>query len=126
MTQPRKFGYRYDATRGWALDEEEAKVVRLVFDLYVRQGRSMEVIAGRLPTNLQSTSNSRTWSRANVQTIIGDSEYAGYKETETGFEPSRFPVIISRDLFNEAQQIRLRKTNPSRRPLIKLIDSGLS
>ncbi len=124
MAQQLKFGYRHDTTLGWTLDEEEAKIVRLVFDLYVRQERSMEVIAGRLPTNLRPTANSRTWSRRNVQAILGNCEYAGYKETDRGFEHSDLPTIITPELFNEAQQIRLRMTNPSRRHLIKLIDSG--
>jgi hypothetical protein len=117
-----KFGYFSDEKGDWHIAHEEAAVVRLVFAHYVNNHKSMDVLAFNLPMEVcPGALGGKEWLRRHVHTILSDSNYAGVQATPTGFAPGPYPPIISIELFNAAQQRRLRKTNANYRVKIKTI-----
>jgi hypothetical protein len=115
-----KFGYFYDETGTSRIEHEEAAVVR--FTHYVNCHKSKDVLAFNLPMEVSpGTHGGKEWMRRHVLTILSDSSYAGVQATPTGFALGQFPPIISIELFNAAQQRRLRKANPNYRAKIKTI-----
>ncbi|MFZ5767416.1 MAG: recombinase family protein, partial [Bacillota bacterium] len=123
MSVPRAYGYRWDKlTKSLEVDEDEAKVVRHIFDLYVNRGLGSEQIARRLAAEGVRPKRGQFWHRATVIRIIQNEIYTGvyYQnrwDTEGGKPAHRFerprqewiavsvPPIISRDLWEAAQRV---------------------
>jgi hypothetical protein len=111
MDMAKKFGYFFDGTGTSHIEHEEAAVVWLLFTLYVNCHKSMDVPAFNLPMEVcPGAPGGKEWLRRHVHTILSDPNYAGVQATPTGFAPGPHPPIISIELFNAAQQRRLRKT----------------
>jgi len=127
------FGYRYDkATKQLVIDEEEAAVVRQIFDWYVRGKLSLYKIQCRLnemhvPTKYdrmgreKRTGTKGWWCSRVIGRILGNEVYVGrlmlhkYKRwglshKEANLRPRedwiviKTPKIISEKLFDQAQK----------------------
>lgn len=128
--------YGYDKT--WAMDgkrerptlkinEEEAEVVRMIFDMYVKEGLGLQAIATRLDKMGIKPRNSRVFSRSTVRDIISNEHLTGkivwkkrpinkvvensevitrrdFSDDVMIFE-GRHEAIISEELFNQAREI---------------------
>lgn len=85
------YGYKYDENKNWIIDEEAAKVVRTIFDLYTN-GKGMYEIANYLFANkIKAPSahqnivhkgsileiNPYIWSTQSVSMILSKQEYCG-------------------------------------------------
>ena len=118
----KKFGYFIDETGNRQVEHEEAAVVKLLYTLYVKERKSMDVLAFNLSTEVPPGAfGGKEWLRRHVHAILSDSNYAGVQATPIGFAPGQYPPIISIELFNTAQQTRLRRTNPNYRARVKTI-----
>jgi len=119
--------YGYDRPNGQKIqtvNEQEAAIVREIFDMFVKDGISMNDIARRLnfrkvPTKLGES----TWSSDRVRQVITNSNLIGqvrhhtktakYYAVDGLHEP-----IISHELFETAQNLLVKKkrTTPTKRP----------
>ncbi len=128
------FGYKLDPQNRhqWIIDEEPAKTVRRIFDLYI-QNLPLQEIAKilneeehslppqRKKKKSEDSSKPRKWSTAMIQTIIKRREYTGaavnfkthkrsYKETKIDRLPEEDHVVIenmqeaivSREVYEKA------------------------
>jgi site-specific DNA recombinase len=139
------YGYSWNEERtGYVINEEEAKIVRLIFDLYVNQGYSAVKICQYLreqgiPNRVQRLKDGRTqlWGRTSVLGILGNPNYIGKGTTHkrimkgtggkaklVGYRPEeeRFqiaegviPPIIDEETFTRAQEKRAVNKQLSRR-----------
>jgi site-specific DNA recombinase len=136
------FGYdlvTVDGKRVLVINDQEAAVVRLLFDLYAIKGRSLYEIREyldrhRVPlpvkgNNHRKRSKGEVWSCATISRLLSQETYSGHwhyrktrrtKDAKTGKVHSvprprdewlevDCPAIISRELFEVAQQ--RKKTN---------------
>jgi site-specific DNA recombinase len=135
------FGYEY-SNGALVINELEAQTIRMIFDWYVNTGLSCRKIADRLtdlaiPRPGESTSwkrtrgKSRTWVHIAVQRIIGSETYAGvwrYGKTVrgSGKRDKRpideqisidVPAIVSRELWNLAQERRAYNSKLAKRKM---------
>ncbi len=118
-----KFGYQLDEYGNWVVNEKEATIVRLVFDLYVNYKKSMEVIAGRLPIDTKpGVLGGNIWNRDHVRAILNDSEYAGCADASLSASSMKLPPLLSPDQFDEAQ----RRENGVRYPFRSASPRGRS
>lgn len=131
------FGYDVavvDGKRMLFIDEEEAAVVRLLFDLYATKGHSLEMLCIYLDEHCVSKSRAQTkrrrrkqWSRRTVANMLGNETYTGHwhyrksrgvKTPATGkktFVPRpredwieiKVPAIIAQETFAAVQQRRI-------------------
>lgn len=122
-------GYDYDvATKSISINEEEAKVVRYIFERYVA-GAGSTVIARELNEQGITTIKDNTWTSSSVMGIIKNEKYKGdillgktftvdpisKRRLENLGEEDRFYIrnhhepIISEEIFEMAQEIRGRR-----------------
>ncbi|MDC2863753.1 recombinase family protein [Bacillus sp. BP-3] len=109
-TSPRKpYGYDADHKKGvLSIIEEEAKVVRSIFNDYLK-GHSAMRISKKL--NTLGTPGRDYWNEKAVMYIIENPLYIGTlrwrKETDHYFEvPNSVPAIIEEELFDNVQKLR--------------------
>lgn len=99
----RRFGYSPD---GMTIVEEEAEIVREVFDRYLK-GQSPVVIALLLHKRGIKTVHGREWSQGTVRALLDSRHVAGirmYQGEELG--PGTWPAIISPGVWAETRARR--------------------
>ena len=79
----RPFGYevvKCKGEKGYTLQQipEEARIVRMVFDMYLNQGMGTANIAHRLTALGSTTYNGHEWDANNVRKMLKQPIYAGY------------------------------------------------
>jgi len=119
--------YGYDRPKGQkiqSINEEEAQVVREIFDWYAKQGVSITEIARRLNMRGVPTKQDNKWTTQGVRNVLMNSNYVGlvrhrYMEGERGYtEEGQHEPIISQELFDKAQHLLTKKPriSPKRQP----------
>ncbi len=132
------YGYRrvyLDKRPTLEICEEEAKVVRMIFDMYVNQGMGGQVIADKLNKMGYSPRKNDHFSRTTISWYLKNPTYIGKVVWNKGHHirkktpsdkhrtvlnpPEKWIVsdglhqpIISQELFDKAQEIIKRKTHP--------------
>ena len=119
--------YGYDREYGnniQTVNEEEAKTVRIMFDMYTNQGASLAAIARSLNIQKIPSKNGVLWNAGTIKGMLSNCTYIGYvryclKDKERYFESEgKHEAIITEDLFNKTQ-ILLKKNAmvaPTKRP----------
>lgn len=132
------FGYRrayIDKKPTLEIYEEEAKVIRMVFDMYVNKHIGTEIIARSLNNMGYAPRKNTHFSRTTIQFYLANPIYIGQivynkrkrikkklptdknrsvlnPENEWIVVQGKFPPIIDKALFEEAQMIKSQKTHP--------------
>jgi DNA invertase Pin-like site-specific DNA recombinase len=130
----RCFGYSICPDGTITINDEEADVVRHIFDLYLK-GYSILAITRELKLQgIKSPTGKETWPKRSIETILTNEKYIGnslvgktythdYKEkiryVNNGKHPkfqlaNTHPQIISNDLFEKAQQEKENRSNINR------------
>lgn len=105
---PPAYGYRI-ADKRFVVVEDEAAVVRRIFDEYIHNGKTDGQIARMLNDAGIRTRHGGQWHVSAIQRILRNPAYKGtlvYKDIET---EGAFPIIIEPKLWEQAQAIRSRK-----------------
>lgn len=120
------YGYKKAENGDWIIDEPSAIVVRKIFDLYLK-GYGPASIANYLFANkvkipsltglqISDTRNPYRWSKDSVAHILTCQDYCGdminFKRSNVDnlvIFPDKQEPIISREIFAEAQKLRLSK-----------------
>jgi hypothetical protein len=131
------YGYKLAGDGSWEVDDEVAGVVKNIFDMYL-QGFSVTVIRNKLCeagylTPFEYFNQTRgyrfqaksKWSVGTIYTMIKNVQYTGVyiagvksfttkgrrnkiPKNEWIVMPDKHPPIISKEIFNEAQKIRMK------------------
>jgi site-specific DNA recombinase len=133
--------------------EEEAKLVRKIFELYAKKGIGAGTIAEQLNSNGHRTRNGRLWSRKTVLDILKNRVYIGevvtnkyirkkirdsnnkIKQSKKLRDPSEWiiiksqPAIVDKTLFEQANQQLKKKSfriepRNVKYPLVGLLKCG--
>lgn len=120
------FGYQYnEETNEYVINEEEAKIVRMIFDMYVNQNVGTNTIAHELNQRGIKTRRGKNWDGVAIKRLLKNEKYIGkvilnrYTKpdvTSSGRkierDPSEWivlenaiPAIIDRETFDKAQEI---------------------
>ena len=112
------YGYTNDEEGKLIIVEEEAKVVRLIFDWYL-QGDSVGVIIKKLKQQGIKTSTGKdNWSKRTIDTMLSNDKYAGnvilFKKdlhSECYLSKKNHPAIVSDEIFKSVQIEKGRRSN---------------
>lgn len=112
------YGYTNDVEGKLIIVEEEAKVVRLIFDWYL-QGDSVGVIINKLKQQGIKTSTGKdNWSKRMIDTMLSNDKYAGNvilfkkgRHSECYLSKKNHPAIISEETFKAVQIEKGRRSN---------------
>lgn len=126
------FGYRYDkTTKKMMIDEDEAYIVRRIFEMYVYESKGLTKISNELAllgfTSVPNQkTNSETVSPAWISKVLKRTAYIGdmtfnhrrsykeegpqgvskrVKESPTNYVHAEVPAIVSKEIFYLAQEI---------------------
>ena len=106
------------------IKDDEAAIVREIFDMYVNQGVSITEITRRLNVRKILSKYDTAWGATGVRRLLSNCNYIGEvrhhvndNEREYSVE-GKHEAIISRELFDNAQKLleNNRKANPRKTP----------
>ena len=128
--------YGYDRVNGQkiqTINEGEAQNVRMIFDMYVNQGMSLEGIAKSLNLRGITTKMNSFWASSTVRTVLLNCNYIGnvrycVHNPSRNFETAGLhEAIISKELYDEAQTLieKNSKISPTKKPKEKNYFVGL-
>lgn len=102
---PVPYGYRLEPKVGLVVQDEEAVVVRKIFDLYVGGRYGSPVITQQLNAAGYRKRSGQLWDRRMVLHMLRNPVYAGQVRWK-GSHPGIHPAIITADTFARAQKLR--------------------
>ena len=118
------YGYRFEDGQ-YIVDDEQAQIVRNVFNNYVLNDISMAKIARDLVAKGVKTANHdvqiaqgkkpSTWQTATVRYILRNGFYAGLTQYEGRETEGEHPAIISVELYRKAQEKAAQTARPKQR-----------
>ena len=128
--------YGYDRPKGQKLqsiNEEEAEIVREIFNMYVNQDMTLGGIAKRLNLRGVQTKKNTTWKTERIKNVLTNCNYIGNVRYCTTDEKRHFETkglhepIVSEKVFNEAQMLigKMNKVNKTKRPKEENYYSGI-
>lgn len=98
-------GYSFDSKAGLQIDENDAPIVRKVFELYIEGKEGSSAIAQRLNREGFRTRRGRKFSRKSVLQILRNPMYVGRFRWQKQEFASPHPPIIAESTFAAAKQI---------------------
>ncbi|GAB4588214.1 hypothetical protein Ntsu_60460 [Nocardia sp. IFM 10818] len=102
----RPYGYQVDkTTQTLVVDEAEAVVVRMIFDLYAHRRLGAHAVAAELNTRGHRASTGREWSGHHVLRILNSRIYLGELTFRDTTVTETHPAIIDTTTFDRAQSV---------------------
>lgn len=104
-------GYDKDENADLVINKEQAKVVRLIFDLYLDGKSILGIVKELKDRNIKSTSGKDNWPKRLLEEILSNEKYIGISVVNVGGEEGQIyklknfhPVIISKEMFDAVQE----------------------
>lgn len=112
------YGYFNDADSNLAIDDKEAKNVRLIFNMYL-QGKSVIGIVAELERlGIKSPTGKQKWAKRTVDVMLSNEEYIGNvrlldngKHDLCYLAEGNNPLIISKEMYQAVQLEKQRRSN---------------
>lgn len=105
-----------------AVNENEASVVRIIFDKYVHEGYGPQKIATYISELGYRTRAGKYWHHASVRNILRNLTYTGVLRCgESRSDTQPHLQIISPELFETAQRMRENRSNEAERTIPRKI-----
>lgn len=117
------YGYKI-TNKQFHIVEDEAKVVRKIYDLYINGSTYKDIIAFLHEKGIKSISGNDYWSRTTLESMLKNEKYCGdmllgrktasSELTELVLVQNNHVGVISKETFNLAQKVRTdrRKQHP--------------
>ncbi|UOQ49614.1 recombinase family protein [Gracilibacillus caseinilyticus] len=104
------FGYNSTPNKTLEINEEEAKIIRFIFDRYINERWGYYKIARFLNNQYTESRTSRVWDKQGIRIIVTNPLYAGYirwreKSGDTIMSKGKHNAIISEEQWMKAQMI---------------------
>ncbi len=110
-------GYINDSrTKTIVVEKKKAKILRLAFERYVKGNQRLEDIATFLAKNGISTRSGKRISKTRVAFILSNLFYVGLFNYAGELHEGKHEPIISKKLFDEAQEMLKLRGQPERKP----------
>lgn len=94
------YGYKRDENNEIVIDEEEAEIVRMIYDMYLNQGKSTVKVQEYLNSN---NIGNRKWSRSGITLILKNERYCGDMLLQKKYTTDEFPYRLIRNKGDIAQ-----------------------
>ena len=109
-------GYINDSrTKSIVVDKKKSRVIRLAFERYVKGGQRLEDIANFLAKNGISTRSGKRMSKSRATFILSNPFYIGLFKYGGERHEGKYEPIISKKLFDEAQEMLKSRGQPERK-----------
>lgn len=128
------YGYSHDPEGNIDINEQEAKIVQLIFNLYISEYSILAIIRELKKQGIKSPTGKENWPKRTIDTILSNEKYIGnviVGKTYTGDFPKNdrhinkgecqkyqvdasHPLLISKEQFEQVQQKKQRRSNVKR------------
>ena len=110
-------GYLNDSrTKTIVVEKRKSKIVRLAFERYVKGNQRLEDIAEFLAKNNIATITGKRISKTKASFILSNPFYIGLFKYSGEIHEGKHEPIISKKLFDEAQEMLKQRGQPERKP----------
>lgn len=116
-----------DGRKDIVIDPERAHLIHKMFELYATGNHSTTTIREEITKLGLKSKDGKKLARSNIDLILRDTFYYGMaKSNKYGLFPHRYEHIISRELFDKCEDVRLgRNKRPSKIASMDFIFKGL-
>lgn len=99
-----KFGYTVDEN-GFVVPNEEAEIVRKIYELYATGTYSNETLAKEL-SDLGITRNGKPFDSYALARLLSDTAYIGYTDSDRNRSHRKFVPIMTQELWKQVEEVR--------------------
>jgi hypothetical protein len=103
-------------TKTIVVEKKKSKIVRLAFERYVKGNQRLEDIADFLAKNNITTRTGKRISKTKASFILSNPFYIGLFKYGGELHEGKHEPIISKKLFDEAQEMLRKRGQPERKP----------
>ena len=112
------YGYDKDENGDLVINEEQAEVVKQIFDLYL-SGKSILAIVKELKERcIKSPTGKENWPKRSIEEMLSNEKYIGVSVVNVGGEEGQIytlnnshPAIISKEMFDAVQEEKHKRSN---------------
>lgn len=112
------YGYKHDEDGHLVIDEETAKNVKLIFDLYLRGQSVVGIIKEIEKRKILSPTGKAKWCKRNIDVMLSNEKYTGdVKFLKSGKSEVHYlasgnnPALISKEVFEAVQMEKGQRSN---------------
>ena len=112
------YGYKHNEDGHLVIDEEKAKNVKLIYDLYLSGQSVVGIIKELAKRRIFSPKGKENWNKRSIEWILSNEKYTGNVEllksskSEVHYLASgSHPAIISKEVFEAVQMEKGRRSN---------------
>ncbi|WP_437439768.1 recombinase family protein [Holdemania filiformis] len=112
------YGYKHGADGRLIIDEETAKNVKLIFDLYLSGQSVVGIIKELEKREILSPTGKEKWCKRTIDVMLSNEKYTGdVKLLKSGNSEVQYlstdnnPAIISKETFEAVQVEKARRSN---------------
>ncbi len=112
------YGYKHDEDGHLIIDEEKAKNVKLIYDLYLSGQSVVGIIEELKKRKISSPTGKMKWCKRTIDVMLSNEKYTGDVEllksskSEVHYLVSgNNPAIISKEVFEAVQVEKIRRSN---------------
>ena len=110
-------GYLNDSrTKTIVMEKKKSRIVRLAFEKYVKGNQRLEDIANFLAKSGVTTRTGKRISKTKASFILSNPFYIGLFKYGGEIHEGKHEPIISKKLFDEAQEMLIKRGQPERKP----------
>ena len=112
------YGYKHNEEGKLIIDEETAKNVKIIFDLYLNGQSVLGIIKELEKRKISSPTGKEKWCKRTIDVMLSNEKYTGdVRLLKTGKSEIHYlatdnnPAIISKETFEAVQLERVRRSN---------------
>ena len=120
------YGYDKGENGDLVINEEQAVIVRLIFDLYLGGKSILGIVKELKERGIKSPTGKDNWPKRSVEEMLSNEKYIGIAVVNVDGEEGQVyklnnshPAIISKEMFDVVQEEKLKRSN------VELTDDGI-
>ena len=105
------YGYDKDENGDLVINEEQAVIVRLIFDLYLGGKSILGIVKELKERDIKSPTGKDNWPKCSIEEMLSNEKYIGIAVVNVDGEEGQIyklnnshPTIISKEMFDEVQE----------------------
>lgn len=120
------YGYDKGENGDLVINEEQAVIVRLIFDLYLGGKSILGIVKELKERGIKSPTGKDNWPKRSIEEMLSNEKYIGIAVVNVDGEEGQVyklnnshPAIISKEMFDVVQEEKLKRSN------VELTDDGI-
>ena len=112
------YGYDKDENGDLVINEKQAEVMKLIFDLYLGGKSVLGIVKELKERSIKSPTGKDNWPKRSIEEMLSNEKYIGVSVVNVGGEEGQIyklnnshPAIISKEMFDAVQKEKHKRSN---------------